>query len=407
MDKKRIAVSGIKGGTGKSTIAMVLGVILRESYDKKVCLVDCDEYQSTLTNQMKAEESFFSNNPDIAEKICAARNREVKYSSILPVEKLDKITEENILEIEKKHDDCDVFIFDTKGSEGDLPFFRSLTLMDYIVLPIILDKINSQSAFTWIKGFNYVLGLEKAEVRNKGICLLSNKIVWGDIEQAALSGWWQEIARAEGVFYLETGLKMNTFVGKSIDKIKGENDSFFESISIVPDDVVLRMSNAGEVVKNIITFVDSKEEKRIRKVPSSVRVKAPNVGQPSNILDLIDERIEILNRLSEQVKTNSLVASKYHSIHDCLMQFSVSQLEYLMRDMPPLPGVERRERGGGKDLIEPLENNGTDEFRNVEGSPDVAPRPDDNDTLDEVDKRAIALFTDYLRSLKSSSNQNI
>lgn len=334
----RIAISGIKGGIGKSTTAMLLGVIAREYYDKKVCLVDCDEYQKTLSNQLDAERLFFSEKTNIAEEIFEKRDKKPKYTTPLSVEYTKEISEESIANIESKHPDCDLFIYDTKGSEIEPKFFLSLTLMDYLILPIVLDSINAKPSYLWIEGIKYALGLEEAGTRNKGIFLLFNKYNPSETNQENLKDWWENIAQRADLKVIKQPLLFSNVVSSSIDRIKNSkssNDDFIRSISIIPNDNILGIINAKDIVDNIISNIYS-DLPEVNYIRDNHTKQQRRFITPETIIEPIEECISFLRKLSHLVKSEHLTETQLHSIDNYLQQNkkNIKLLEPIVAKMP-------------------------------------------------------------------------
>ncbi|MDO5035945.1 MAG: AAA family ATPase [Porphyromonas sp.] len=331
----RIAVSGIKGGTGKSTIAMLLGTVAREYFDKKVCLVDCDIPQAALSNQKKSEELFFLNHPEIRDGIIERRFPKPKFIEPLPLLVLKDLSQESIIKIEEEHDEYDLFIYDTKGSEGEPSFFLTLTSMDYIILPLILDNINTRSSYMWIKGMKYALSLSGCGERNKGILALFNKYISGDTDQIILREWWEKTAEEESVQILKSELHNSAFIEKNISTIKSGNDVFFQSVSIAPDEGVLSLTNAIAVVKDVMEFVDGG---RVN-VSDALTESPKNLVQPTptteaSVLNLIDAQVQILNNISEKIRTGNILVSQLKIAEQIVKDIDFGPLETLLSDLP-------------------------------------------------------------------------
>ncbi|BDE81931.1 nucleotide-binding protein [Porphyromonas somerae] len=395
--KIRVAISGIKGGTGKSTVAMFLGLISRELYGKTVCLVDCDEYQETLSHLSKTEETLLLNKPNFFQELNGKRANKSKYFAPLPVEKIRDLSESAIKGVESRHPECDLFIFDTKGSEVEPEFMLQLTQMDYIIVPLILDNTSLRPSYMWIRGMLYSLGQKGYGDRNKGIMLLFNKYNIDDPDQRRHKEWWVKTAKEEGLEVVKSEVFANELIGKGVD-VSGNESVFFQSISIVPDDGTLIVTNASEVVKNIIEFIDGAQVEN--------GVKARRVTKERHIIDndfivsKIDELLLALNKTKGFVQNNNVSATQLRMIEEWIDSLGISKIKYLMEDVPYMPDdlasssffPSLNKGENSEEVDEKIEEKVTDNL-----TPDD---PEEASDLSELDKRAIELFTKWLKEQK-------
>lgn len=396
--KIRIAVSGIKGGTGKSTIAMFLGVYSRELYDKKVCLVDCDEYQETLSHLKNTEETLLLENPSFFNDINNERLQKAKYVAPLPVEKIRNLSAQSIEEVERRHPDCDLFIFDTKGSEVEPEFMLQLTQMDYIIVPLILDNTSLRPSYMWIRGMLYSLRQKGYGDRNKGIMLLFNKYNVEDSDQNRHKEWWIKTAKEEGLEVVKSEVFSNELIGKGVDASNKEFN-FFQTVSIVPDDFTLILTNAAEVVKNIIEFVDGPQLEN--------RVKARRITKERHIIDndfivsKIDELLLALNKTKGFVQNNNVSATQLRMIEEWIDSLGISKIKYLMEDVPYMPDDLASSSSFFPSLNKGENSEEVDEKVEEKVTDNLTPDdPEEASDLSELDKRAIELFTKWLKEQK-------
>lgn len=396
--KIRIAVSGIKGGTGKSTVAMFLGLISRELYGKTVCLVDCDEYQETLSHLSKTEEALLLDRPNYFQELNEKRAKKSRYFAPLPVEKIPNLSAKNIEEVEKRHPECDLFIFDTKGSEVEPEFMLQLTQMDYIIVPLILDNTSLRPSYMWIRGMLYSLRQKGYGDRNKGIMLLFNKYNVEDPDQRRHKEWWVKTAKEEGLEVIKSEVFSNELIGKGVDR-SGNESAFFQSISIVPEDGTLSVTNIAEVVKNIIEFVDGPQLEN--------RVKARRVVKERHIIDndfiisKMEELISALNNAKAFIQNNNVSATKLRMYEEWISSLGVSELKYIMEDVPYMP----EDSASSSPFFPPLDkvenSEEVDEKENDDANEKRTPEElEEASELSELDRRAIELFTKWLKEQK-------
>lgn len=399
--KIRIAVSGIKGGTGKSTVAMFLGLISRELYDKTVCLVDCDEYQETLSHLSKTEETLLLDRPNYFQELNEKRAKKSKYFAPLPVEKIPNLSAKNIAEVERRHSECDLFIFDTKGSEVEPEFMLQLTQMDFIIVPLILDNTSLRPSYMWIRGMLYSLRQKGYGDRNKGIMLLFNKYNVEDPDQRRHKEWWVKTAKEEGLEVIKSEVFSNELIGKGVD-ISGKDSVFFQSISIIPEDGTLSVTNIAEVVKDIIEFIDGPQVENA--------VKARRVAKERHVIDndfiisKIDELLLALNKTKAFIQNNNVSATQLRMIEEWIDSLGISKIKYLMEDVPYMPD-DPSSSSFFPLLNKEKDSEEVDEKENDDANDKLPPRELESPSeLSELDKRAIELFTKWLKEQKSSSD---
>lgn len=396
--KIRIAVSGIKGGTGKSTIAMFLGVYSRELYGKKVCLVDCDEYQETLSHLKNTEETLLLESPSFFNEINSERSKKAKYVDSLPVEKINNLSAKSIEEVESRHPECDLFIFDTKGSEVEPEFMLQLTQMDYIIVPLILDNTSLRPSYMWIRGMLYSLGQKGFGDRNKGIMLLFNKYNVDDPDQNRHKEWWLKTAKEEGLEVVKSEVFANEIIGKGVDA-SNKKHKFFQTISIVPDDFALILTNAAEVVKNIIEFIDGPQVEN--GIKSQRVTKKRHIIDNDFIISKMDELILALNNTKAYIQNNNVSATQLHMVEEWISSLGISKLKYLMEDVPYMPD----DLPSSSSFFPPLDKEENSEELVEKGDDKVAEIPTTKELevaseLSELDRRAIELFTKWLKEQK-------
>lgn len=396
--KIRIAVSGIKGGTGKSTVAMFLGLISRELYGKTVCLVDCDEYQETLSHLSKTEETLLLDRPNYFQELNEKRAKKSKYFAPLPVEKIPNLSAKNIAEVERRHPECNLFIFDTKGSEVEPEFMLQLTQMDYIIVPLILDNTSLRPSYMWIRGMLYSLRQKGYGDRNKGIMLLFNKYNVEDPDQRRHKEWWVKTAKEESLEVIKSEVFSNDLIGKGVD-ISGNESAFFQSISIVPEDGALSVTNIAEVVKNIIEFVDGPQAEngiKTRRV-----VKERHIIDNDFIISKMDELISALNNAKLVIQNNNVSATKLRMVEEWISSLGISELKYIMEDVPYMPD----DLASSSPFFPPLDKVENSEEVDEKGNDEVNEKrtpeePQETSELSELDRRAIELFTKWLKEQK-------
>lgn len=255
-NKIRIALAGLKGGIGKTTLSMVLGSILKESYGKKVCYVDSDYFQYPITAQNQREQMFFERHNDLVRQVFEERGVDFDTRIMPPIFKMNEGFERSTSPevVEKEHPDCDVFIYDFMGSQGFEDTYMYLTKMDYIILPTVIDTVNAQPTYYWMKGVNFGKKLvvkNNGEIRTKKIYLLFNGFNDENCD-FELKSWLEDQARSFGIVTLQNPIKHFSGVARDVTSITEENKDFFVSLYLQPSQSYCEMTNVLQAIEEFL-----------------------------------------------------------------------------------------------------------------------------------------------------------
>lgn len=382
----RIAVAGIKGGTGKSTLAMVLGTVLRETLNAKVVLIDADVFNRSIIEQRTNEILFHKQNEELVREIAKRRTQAVRYTDPLPVERLGLMNLNNAVEIESKYPSADLFIYDLKGSDGDYDTFEFLTQMDYILFPIVLENQHMEANYYWIQGMNFACRYVK-DVRLKRVMMLFNFVQMESLDMN-LQGWWKYTAKQNSIDVLSEVFYKDANVGKSITQIKSPDEDYFQSISVVPPEDILSKTNFIGIVNNIISIIGEGSNRSITKTPRDRKTKSISTEE---LISLANDKISFLSMFVNRLEKQKLPQTQLSMLQVCLDALNEEEMRSLMTTGEN--SVVRE-----KHLEAPLGAKAIDEHQNgEEGDPD--------DDFDEVELKAIELYKKFLREERKNRNK--
>ncbi|MDO5035944.1 MAG: ParA family protein [Porphyromonas sp.] len=313
MEKIRIALAGLKGGIGKTTLSMVLGSILQETYKKRVCYVDCDYFQYPITAQRQREQIFFERYPELAEELFSQRN--VVFADRLrpTIHKMNEGFERDTFPevVESEYPDFDVYIYDFMGSQGYEDTYRYLTKMDFIILPTVIDTVTSKPTYYWMNGVAFAKEMAtklNEEVRNKGIYLLFNNFN-DEACDFELKAWLEDQASKFGVKVLQNMVRRYSGVARDISCVTEDDLDFFISLSLQPSANYSEMTHILQVADEF--FLDAGII-RPGEEQSAPRVIDDPFALHSNIVEDLKEQLKELEELTDRVNGGMSELSTKH-----------------------------------------------------------------------------------------------
>lgn len=339
MEKKRIALAGSRGGTGKTTLSVVLGTILRETYGKKVCFVDCDFYQHPISAQKQWEEDFIEKNKELAKEIFGAHGLDVSKRVAPPIINMQIGFEKEMMPeaIEKAYPECDVYIYDFKDSLDNEEALTYLTKMDCVILPTIADSVNIPSTFHWIEKMN--AKLNKLKTNEKGglefsrlnsLFLLFNH--FNDLTcDFSLKSWLEDEAKKANIVALENMVRYFSGVARDLSCMSKGNKDFFLSVYLQPSNPYMEETNIHQVAEEIFISAGIVDRK----------VVEPHVIQDATILHqtIVEDLKQQLDEIGMSGRHLSVphLSAKYKEIWETyqrLCSMSADEIEKLFGRKP-------------------------------------------------------------------------
>lgn len=342
MEKVRIALAGLKGGIGKTTLSMVLGTILGETYKKKVCFVDCDYYQYPITAQKQRDDIFIDRHPDLAKEIFESRGIEVDKRIAPPIYKMKDGFDLTVMPeaVEEAYPDYDVYIYDFMGSQGYEAVYIYLTKMDYIILPTVIDSVNSRPTFYWMQGINFGLKLVNQSgeetPRLKKSFLLFNQFNDENCD-LTLKAWLEDEALKANISILQNTVLYFRGVSRDFSCVSRENMDFFVSVYLQPSKLYLEETNAHQVAEEIFLETGIIEKKEVE--PHVI--EDPIVLHKTIIEDLkqqLDELTELTGNVTGAMSDLSEKHKEILTTYQNLCSMSVDEIKKVFGRTPvPVP----------------------------------------------------------------------
>lgn len=344
MEKVRIALAGLKGGIGKTTLSMVLGTILGETYKKKVCFVDCDYYQYPITAQKQRDEIFIDRNPELAKEIFESRGLDLDKRVAPPIFKMKDGFDLTVMPeaVEEAYPDYDVYIYDFMGSQGYEEIYIYLTKMDYIILPTVIDSVNSRPTFYWMQGINFGLKLVNESgqetPRLKKSFLLFNQFNDENCD-LALKAWLEDEAAKANVATLQNTVLHFRGASRDFSCVSRENMDFFVSVYLQPSKLYLEETNVHQVAEEIFLETGIIEDKKV----APQVIKDPIILHKTIIEDLkqqLDELTELTGNVTGAMSDLSEKHKEILATYQNLCSMSVEEIKRVFCRTPvPMPEV--------------------------------------------------------------------
>lgn len=169
-----IAVSNQKGGVGKSTMTVLLASYLHYRRGCNVAVVDCDTYQHSLTNMRKRDMQTVERSDYYKQLIVEQWERTQKKAYPI-VESSPQQARDTVDELIAQRPDLSIVLVDLPGSVDSPGVFSTILNMDYVLTPIVADRIVMQSTLSFSTA---VLDMFKGceDIPLKGFLFFWNKV---------------------------------------------------------------------------------------------------------------------------------------------------------------------------------------------------------------------------------------
>jgi cellulose biosynthesis protein BcsQ len=144
-----IAFSNQKGGVGKSTMTVLLASHLRWTKNLNVLVVDCDYPQHSLAHMRERDKLAVAKNDHFKRLLISQFNETGKrtYPIITSTPEEARDTADRFLAEAEEH--YDIVIVDLPGTMKSPGVFRTIVNMDYLVTPVIADRMVLQSTLSF------------------------------------------------------------------------------------------------------------------------------------------------------------------------------------------------------------------------------------------------------------------
>ena len=137
-----VAVSNQKGGVGKSTLTVSLASYLHYVMEKNVLIVDCDYPQHSISNLRERDKKQVTASERLQKMMADLYDRTGRkaYPIINSLSDKGRKTTDSYLEA-NPDSNLDLVFLDLPGSLNSAGIFKTIVNMDYVLMPIIPDRM--------------------------------------------------------------------------------------------------------------------------------------------------------------------------------------------------------------------------------------------------------------------------
>lgn len=169
-----VAVSNQKGGVGKSTMTILLASYLHYQKGHNVAVVDCDTHQHSLTN-MRQRDMQTVDRSDYYKQLIVEQWERTQKKAYPIIESSPLKARDAVDALMARIPDLDVVLVDLPGSVDSQGVFSTIINMDYVLTPIVADRMVMQSTLTFSTAvLDYLKG--RTEIPLKGFLFFWNKV---------------------------------------------------------------------------------------------------------------------------------------------------------------------------------------------------------------------------------------
>lgn len=239
-----VAMSNQKGGVGKSSVAVLLASYLHYVKGKNVAVVDCDTLQHSVSHMRKRDMQTVEKTDEYKQLMMIQWEKvEKKAYTIVdstPAEARSKIS--GLLEASP---DLDIILIDLPGSLSSEGVFKTIINMDYVLTPIVADRIVMQSTMSFATAvLDYLKG--KPDIPLKDFLFFWNKV--DKRASTEVYDTYRKIMERLNLRVLKTVLPESRRFDKELS-MKGK--PFFRSTLFPPPQKLLKGSFIAELVEEL------------------------------------------------------------------------------------------------------------------------------------------------------------
>lgn len=244
-----VAVSNQKGGVGKSTITVLLASYLCYEKGVNLAVIDCDTHQLSLS-RMRERDMQTVEKSDYYKQLLISQYERIQRKAYPIVESSPSQARDKVEELLQQSSGLDLVLVDLPGSVAEEGVFSTIINMDYILTPIVADRMVMQSALTFATA---VLDFKK----NKSEILMRDLFfVWNKVDRRVSTEVFDTYSRIIDKLklnVLETVLSESKRFDKELSIGGGRN--YFRCTLLPPPAKMLKGSNidllADELCKRL------------------------------------------------------------------------------------------------------------------------------------------------------------
>jgi cellulose biosynthesis protein BcsQ len=169
-----VAMSNQKGGVGKSSVTVLLASYLHYVKGKNVAIVDCDTLQHSVSHMRKRDMQTVEKSNEY-KQLMMVQWEKIKKKAYTVVDSTPADARSKISELLEANPDLDIILVDLPGSLSSEGVFKTIINMDYVLTPIVADRIVMQSTMSFATAvLDYLKG--KPDIPLKDFLFFWNKV---------------------------------------------------------------------------------------------------------------------------------------------------------------------------------------------------------------------------------------
>ncbi len=244
-----VALCNQKGGVGKSTVSVCLASYLYYTMGKNLMVLDCDSFQHSLVNMRRRDMTAVERSDEYKQLIVSQFERTGRKAYPI-IEAAAEKAPDIISGILKENPDYDVILVDLPGSISSKGILRTIINMDYVLTPIVADRMVMQSTLNFASA---VLDYCKA---HPGLPLKEFLFFWNKVDRRASTEVYDAYAkileRLE-LHVLDTVIPESRRFDKELSLV---GKLFFRSTLFPPPQKLLRGSNIDVLAEEICKLIN-------------------------------------------------------------------------------------------------------------------------------------------------------
>ena len=209
-----IAVSNQKGGVGKSTLTILLASCLHYDKGVEIAVVDCDTHQHSLSN-MRNRDMQAVERSDYFKQLFMLQWERIHKRAYPIIDSSPQQARDKIDELLHERPNLKLVLVDLPGSVDAEGVFATILNMDYVLTPIVADRMVMQSSLSFSTA---VLDYLKGQT---GIPLKEFFFVWNKVDKRVST----EVFDAYGRIMQRLGLQV-------LDTVIPESKRFDKEMSV-------------------------------------------------------------------------------------------------------------------------------------------------------------------------------
>jgi len=243
-----VAMSNQKGGVGKSAFTILLAGYLHYTKNLYVAVVDCDAPQHSLYNMKERDMETVLKNDYFKQLMVEQYDRIQKKAYPIIPSSSERAREDAEAFLESSGEHYDLVIVDLPGTVNSQGVFTAIVNMDYVITPIIADRMVMQSSLAFS---TTVLDFIKNRPQ---IPLRDILFFWNRVDKRASTDVYdvyRKIMKKLGLTVLETIVPETRRYDKELP-FRGK--TYFRCTLLPPPARLLKGSSLGELAEELCTI---------------------------------------------------------------------------------------------------------------------------------------------------------